>query len=210
MSAPPRPSDVAFQVASVLDDNPNVPVPRLLAFELALYENPTDQDTRRVYLDWLAEHGCTRRAQEVERELREAPVGERPAYAGPVRPDPEEMRYWSNLCGVGPPGEHSAEWCEGFNYAMGVVAFWLNFQQGIIRGRVGNPPGLTAIGMRKSALLGRLMRGEEVRRRPCPKHKGVMWCYWGLEEASKPCPCGGTGWLPNEATETPEGATQPS
>jgi hypothetical protein len=81
---------------------------------------------------------------------------------------------------------------------MQVVAFWLDFQQGVERSRRGSGPGLTSLGMRKSALLGRLMRGEEVRRRPCPRHRGEMWCSWGLDEAAKPCPCQGTGWLPND------------
>jgi uncharacterized protein (TIGR02996 family) len=188
---------VAAHIAAVLDDNANVPVPRLLAFELALHDKPTDHDTRRVYLDWLLEHGCAKRAQEIEHQLQAPEVP--PDYQGPVRPDPEEIRYWSGLCGVDLPNEHSAEWCAGFNYAVGVVAFWLDFQQEVLRTRVGHSPGLHRIGMRKSALLGRLMRGEEVRRRPCPRHKGVMWCYWGREEASGPCECGGTGWLPNDA-----------
>ena len=43
----------------------------------------------------------------------------------------------------------------------------------------------TRIDLMKSALLGRLVRGEELRRRPCPKHKGRMWCSWGLDEAVK-------------------------
>ena len=98
---------------------------------------------------------------------------------------------------------------------MNTVAFWLDFQQGLLRRSSGERfstlmysascPGLSELGMRKSALLGRLMRGEEVRRRPCPRHKGRMWCSWGLDEASRPCPCQGTGWLPNEGDEKAEG-----
>jgi hypothetical protein len=95
----------------------------------------------------------------------------------------------------------SAEWREGFNHAMSVVSFWLDFQQQVRRERKWSSPGISSLGMYKSALLGRLMRGEEVRRRPCPRHKGQMWCAWGLEEASKPCACDGTGWLPNEPGE---------
>jgi hypothetical protein len=87
---------------------------------------------------------------------------------------------------------------------MEMVAFWLEFQQDLVRNKVGSPPGLSRVGMAKSALLGRLMRGEEVRRRPCPRHRGQMWCFWGLDEAARPCACGGTGWLPNEGT--PEAA----
>jgi len=103
---------------------------------------------------------------------------------------------------VDDPGRASGEWRDGFNHAMEMLAFWLEFQQGWVEKH--NPysgPGLSRIGMAKSALLGRLMRGEEVRRRPCPRHKGRMWCMWGLEEAMKPCACEGTGWLPNDAPE---------
>lgn len=90
---------------------------------------------------------------------------------------------------------------EGFNYAMRTVAFWLDFQGGVQKrpglgsGRMYGP---REVDMRKSALLGRLVRGEEVRRRPCPRHQGRMWCSWGLDEAMRPCPCDGTGWLPND------------
>lgn len=51
--------------------------------------------------------------------------------------------------------------------------------------------------MVKSELLGRLMRGETIRRRPCPVHKGRMWCAYNLG-ADMEC-CDGTGWLQNEA-----------
>jgi hypothetical protein len=83
---------------------------------------------------------------------------------------------------------------------MQVVAFWLDFQQGVSASpaRRHTGPGYSAVGMRKSALLGRLVRGEEVRRRPCPRHRSRMWCAWGLDEAVRPCPCDGTGWLPND------------
>jgi hypothetical protein len=84
---------------------------------------------------------------------------------------------------------------------MEIVAFWLDFQQQVLRTRQGVSPGLSRVGMWKSALLGRLMRGEEIRRRPCPRHRGQMWCSWGLDEAAKPCECQGTGWLPNEGTQ---------
>ena len=88
-------------------------------------------------------------------------------------------------------GGRSQDWKDGFNYAMSVVAFWIELPFNIDR---------RAVGMSKSELLGRLMRGEEVRRRPCPKHKGKMWCGWGIT-ADMAC-CDGTGWLKNE----PEGA----
>ena len=84
---------------------------------------------------------------------------------------------------------------------MRTVAFWLDFRAGVTR--LGDPEaprlyGPREVDMRKSALLGRLVRGEEVRRRPCPRHRGEMWCGWGLTEAARPCPCEGTGWLPND------------
>lgn len=59
-----------------------------------------------------------------------------------------------------------------------------------------SPPGLSMVGMVKSELLGRLVRGEEIRTRPCQKHKGKMWCSWG-GHADMEC-CDGTGWLRNE------------
>jgi hypothetical protein len=96
---------------------------------------------------------------------------------------------------------------------MNTVAFWLDFEQGVARRErdggegywMGSGPGFSSIGMVKSALLGRLMRGEAVRRRPCPRHRGRMWCSWGLDEAARPCPCQGTGWLPNDPDEPDEG-----
>lgn len=57
----------------------------------------------------------------------------------------------------------------------------------------------TRVNIEKSALLGRLMRGEEIRRKPCPKHQGTMWCAWGLAAAGEYACCDGTGWLKNEA-----------
>jgi hypothetical protein len=90
---------------------------------------------------------------------------------------------------------------------MRTVAFWLDFRSGVNGARWGEGAsergmvvvyGPREVDMRKSALLGRLMRGEEVRRRPCPRHRGRMWCSWGMDEATRPCPCDGTGWLPND------------
>jgi uncharacterized protein (TIGR02996 family) len=77
------PSDVARQLAAALDDNFHAPVPVLLQFELALANNPADRATRQVYHDWLLEHGCTRRAAELARQLADAGP---PEYTGPVRP----------------------------------------------------------------------------------------------------------------------------
>jgi hypothetical protein len=80
---------------------------------------------------------------------------------------------------------------------MRTVAFWLDFRAGVEH-RPAAFYGPREVDLRKSALLGRLVRGEEVRRRPCPRHKGRMWCAYGFEEARRPCPCEGTGWLPND------------
>jgi hypothetical protein len=89
---------------------------------------------------------------------------------------------------------------------MEIVGFWLDFQRSFpdttpLKERLGPLLArLSRLGMEKSALLGRLMRGEEIRRRPCPKHKGMMWCSWGPIEPTNPhqyeC-CDGTGWLRN-------------
>jgi len=83
---------------------------------------------------------------------------------------------------------------------MQVMSLWLDFQHSLPADGSCSPPGLTSIGMRKSNLLGRLMRGEEIRRRPCPEHKGQLviapWDREGLE-----CGCEGTGWLPNRPGE---------
>jgi hypothetical protein len=85
---------------------------------------------------------------------------------------------------------------------MRTVAFWLDFRAGVEH--PGHDQERTVfygpreVDMRKSALLGRLVRGEEVRRRACPRHKGRRWCAWGFEEFRWRCPCDGTGWLPND------------
>src|SRR5262249_38351484 len=94
-----RPSDVAAQVAAVLDDNQHVNDPRVLTFELALSDNPTDRDTRQVYRDWLLENGCPTRAGQLEQELQAPDQPYR--YAGPVRPEGDYN--WVGLCGVNVP-----------------------------------------------------------------------------------------------------------
>jgi uncharacterized protein (TIGR02996 family) len=86
-------SRVAAQLGAVLDDNVHVPVVRVLEFERALADNPTDLDTRRVYRDWLLEHGCGRRAAQVERDL--ADRGVPPPYTGTARP--ERVNNWAGL-----------------------------------------------------------------------------------------------------------------
>jgi hypothetical protein len=85
----------------------------------------------------------------------------------------------------------SQDWKDGFNHAMSIMSFWLEFEPD-----EGMKINISNVGMRKSEFLGRLARGEEVRRRPCPKHKGKMWCAWGMHDDYS-C-CQGTGWLPNE------------
>jgi len=98
------------------------------------------------------------------------------------------------MCGL--PEGTSPEWAAGFNAAMRTIAFWLDFQAGVRRrSPLGRMP-LREVDMRKSALLGRLVRGEEVRRRPCPRHQGVMWCSFGFDALR--CVCEGTGWLAND------------
>jgi len=86
---------------------------------------------------------------------------------------------------------------------MNAVAFWLS-----LAANEGFRLDRSLIGMYKSELLGRLMRGEEVRRVPCPRHKGRMWCGWGGREQiyGPECACGGTGWLPNPAAPPPNSA----
>jgi hypothetical protein len=80
---------------------------------------------------------------------------------------------------------------------METVAFFLEFRQRRLHVYRTGPFRVSRIDLMKSALLGRLMRGEEVRRRPCPQHRGRMWCSWGFDAYNAPC-CDGTGWLPNE------------
>jgi uncharacterized protein (TIGR02996 family) len=79
---PTRASEVAHEIATVLDDNLNVPVAEVLRFEIALADNPADSATRQVYHDWLLDHGCSRRAEQLTGELDDMP----PVYEGEVRP----------------------------------------------------------------------------------------------------------------------------
>jgi uncharacterized protein (TIGR02996 family) len=92
MSDPSRPSDVSEPLALVLDDNLDVPVARVVEFELALLRNPTDVDTRRIYRDWLLEQGCTHRAEQLNHVLT---GGVAELYTGPVRP--ERPYNWFDL-----------------------------------------------------------------------------------------------------------------
>jgi hypothetical protein len=89
-----------------------------------------------------------------------------------------------------------------------MVTFWLEFQRTFPESPADVPMAdkledfanrASPVGMLKSVLLGRLMRGEEIRRKPCPNHKGVMWCAWGLpRKPGEFACCDGTGWLRNE------------
>jgi hypothetical protein len=102
---------------------------------------------------------------------------------------------------VGISDGRSEQWVAGFNRAMQVMALWLEFQQSLPADGSCSPPGLSRIGMWKSNLLGRLVRGEEIRRRPCPEHNGRLVCApW--DRVGLTCGCGGTGWLPNEPEES--------
>jgi len=82
---------------------------------------------------------------------------------------------------------------------MRVMALWLDFQSALPLDRRVLAPGFSTTGMRKSNLLGRLMRGEEIRRRPCPEHRGAMV---DVPPDGLPCGCGGIGWLPNPTEAT--------
>jgi hypothetical protein len=101
---------------------------------------------------------------------------------------------------VGVSDGRSEDWVAGFNHAMRVLALWLEFQQSLPNDGSCAPPGLNRVGMRKSNLLGRLVRREEIRRRPCPVHKGrLISAPWDRDGLT--CGCDGTGWLPNEPEE---------
>lgn len=118
---------------------------------------------------------------------------------------PNHKTNWAGMCLTAAGEGKSEEWKAGFNYAMNVMAFWIEFN------RTGHPrtDQLSKVGMMKSALLGRLMRGEELRQRPCPIHKGHL-CqmdfgplgFTGKEQLGSGmrewilC-CDGTGFLPN-------------
>lgn len=87
-----RPSDVKDALAAVLDDNLDVPIQRVIEFEMALRNSPADHDLKRIYRDWLLEHDCPTRANQLHRVLTK---GLPPEYAGEVRPT---SRYnWAGL-----------------------------------------------------------------------------------------------------------------
>lgn len=107
-------------------------------------------------------------------------------YSGPVRPS--SISNWAALWHLNE--RESADWCGGFNYAVEIAGFWFEFH--LNNGIFGS--GFT---MRKSNLLGRLVRGEGIRQRPCPRHQGRRGHGYGVLDKRYEC-CHKTGWLPNE------------
>ena len=97
-------------------------------------------------------------------------------YVGPVRP--HRGARWDEWCDTAADGSRSTDWRDGFNYAMQTVALWLDFQVSCLPVDVVSEsrggPALSSAGMLKSNLLGRVMRGEEIRRLPCPTHAGRL------------------------------------
>jgi hypothetical protein len=119
-------------------------------------------------------------------------------YVGPVRP--QRGARWDAWCHTQTDAEQSAEWREGFNHAMRTMALWLDFQVSALPREVASElrrgPGLSSIGMLKSNLLGRLMRDHEIRRVPCPVHRGKLQYQASSFGTDVSC-CDGTGWLRN-------------
>ena len=118
-------------------------------------------------------------------------------YLGPVHPQRDAR--WDAWCRNDEAVGRSAEWRAGFNHAMRTMALWLDFQVSRV------PPSrseelnfvyqLSSIGMFKSNLLGRLMQGDEIRRVPCPTHRGRLQGPSALGQDLS-C-CDGFGWLRN-------------
>jgi hypothetical protein len=106
---------------------------------------------------------------------------------------------------VGVSDGRSEEWVAGFNHAMRVMALWLEFQENLPADGSCCPPGLSSTGMRKSNLLGRLMRGEEIRRRPCPTHQGRLDGLIDLTNPEAQACCDRTGWLKNDEPDSDHG-----
>ena len=122
-------------------------------------------------------------------------------YGGPVRP--KRGARWDAWCHTDVDASRSDEWRAGFNHAMQTVALWIDFQVSALppeaAAALRRGPGLSSIGMLKSNLLGRLMRGEEIRRRPCPAHEGRLQTGAAAVGTGLGC-CDGTGWLRNVRT----------
>jgi uncharacterized protein (TIGR02996 family) len=87
MSQSLQPSRFAAQLATVLDDNVNVSVLAVLAFEQAVLEDPADLATRGAYHDWLLDNSCPTRAEQLAQGVLDQGPGE---YQGLVRPDQAE------------------------------------------------------------------------------------------------------------------------
>jgi hypothetical protein len=121
-------------------------------------------------------------------------------YVGPVRP--QRGARWDRWCGTETDASRSPEWRDGFNHAMQTVALWLDFQVSALPREVASQlrrgPGVSSIGMLKSNLLGRLMQGAEIRRRPCPTHQGRLQMGAAAIGAKLDC-CDATGWQRNTA-----------
>ena len=131
-------------------------------------------------------------------------------YVGPVRPD--HAARWDAWCDTGADARRSTDWRDGFNHAMQTVALWLDFQVSClppdVMAELRRGPGLSSLGMLKSHLLGRLARGEEIRRLPCPTHRGRLESSPMRYTAAYAC-CDGTGWLRNVAAGPAAGRVQP-
>jgi hypothetical protein len=127
-------------------------------------------------------------------------------YLGPVRPT--RGARWDAWCGNGEDAGRSAEWRDGFNYAMQTMALWLDFQTSRVAPgesrHLGHAFQLSSIGMLKSNLLGRLMHGDEIRRISCPTHLGALQFRSSSFGTDVSC-CDGTGWLRNDREESEEG-----
>ena len=120
-------------------------------------------------------------------------------YLGPVRPKRDAR--WDAWCRNDQAAGRSTEWRAGFNHAMQTMALWIDFNVSRVPTTESSELNfgfqLSSIGMLKSNLLGRLMHGDEIRRRPCPTHAGRLQYQssaWGMDLSC----CDGIGWLRNE------------
>jgi hypothetical protein len=118
-------------------------------------------------------------------------------YGGMV--EPYLKSDWFSVCAL---KQRSDEWKDGFNYGMNVLSFWMEFQL-LIGERSNIPEHRVSIGMSKSRLLRRLLMGEQLRKKPCPIHKGRMSTFGDCDL------CQGTGWRPNDDDEIAQGRKTP-
>ena len=146
-----------------------------LAAQLARGDEVTAQRSRRDY------------SEATNKDLASKP------YDGPVGPslDTDWADHWRAA-----QSTSSHEWNAGFNYGVEILGFWLEFQCELFAR--GNPGSMMTFS--KSNLLGRLVRGEEIRLRPCPKHEGSRGHGYGPADPEYAC-CQKTGWLPNDADD---------